>query len=506
MSISITRYVDIISGVGGGAAVAQRDFSGLVFTTDERVPTQTLVSFTSAAEVEQFFRGSMPPSPMIRLATDYFGYVSPLISSPERLLVARLVTGTASFAWVRGQPFTGTLTGLKALSGPQLATQLTAPDGDVNFTVDLTAANSLSDVAAAFQTAMRAAAGAPAWATSLSCTYDATSGRFSVTTSVTPPTSFRFTATGQLAAMMGLLDGVASAYLDVQTPVEAFNDLVSRTNNFGGFTFVQALSVADATEVAAANHALNVEFLFSNGFASLSDADAFYAAAKDLSGAWSQHSPPNGDVAYTYSIIPLAILAATDFEDPQSVVNYMFKDFSLPATIDSNADADRADAARLNYMGQTQTAGQLLKFTQRGVLMGSATAPVDANVYANEMWLKDACRARLMSLLLSTGRVPANDDGRAMVRAILQDAIDRALLNGTISPGKPLTVVQQVYIKQITRDPRAPAQVRTDGYWCDVEMRPYVTTDGRTEWKAVYVLVYSKDDAIRKIEGTHVLI
>ena len=27
-----------------------------------------------------------------------------------------------------------------------------------------------------------------------------------------------------------------------------------------------------------------------------------------------------------------------------------------------------------------------------------------------------------------------------------------------------------------------------------------------TEWKAVYTLIYSKDDAIRKVEGSHVLI
>jgi hypothetical protein len=37
-------------------------------------------------------------------------------------------------------------------------------------------------------------------------------------------------------------------------------------------------------------------------------------------------------------------------------------------------------------------------------------------------------------------------------------------------------------------------------------MQSYVTVDGRTEWKAVYTLIYSKDDTVRKVEGSHVLI
>jgi hypothetical protein len=40
--------------------------------------------------------------------------------------------------------------------------------------------------------------------------------------------------------------------------------------------------------------------------------------------------------------------------------------------------------------------------------MGLATDPVDMNVYANEIWLKDAAGAAILSLLLSLGKVSAN--------------------------------------------------------------------------------------------------
>ncbi|OYW78788.1 MAG: hypothetical protein B7Z19_06545, partial [Polynucleobacter sp. 32-46-5] len=85
--------------------------------------------------------------------------------------------------------------------------------------------------------------------------------------------------------------------------------------------------------------------------------------------------------------------------------------------------------------------------------------------------------------------------------------IDQALVNGVISVGKPLTSAQQIYITNATGDDTAWRQVQSEGYWIDVEIVAYVDTiTGTTKYKAVYVLIYSKDDVIRKVEGTDVLI
>jgi hypothetical protein len=111
-----------------------------------------------------------------------------------------------------------------------------------------------------------------------------------------------------------------------------------------------------------------------------------------------------------------------------------------------------------------------------------------------------------MRLLLSSSRVPANASGRAALTSTLGSVIEQAVFNGTISVGKPLSQVQKLYITNMTGDPLAWQQVARLGYWLDVTLQSYVTTDSRTEWKAVYTLVYSKDDAIRKVEGSHVLI
>ena len=51
MAISISKYVDIVSGVGGGGVVRQRDLIGRIFTANLKVPADSLVEMTSAAEL-----------------------------------------------------------------------------------------------------------------------------------------------------------------------------------------------------------------------------------------------------------------------------------------------------------------------------------------------------------------------------------------------------------------------------------------------------------------------
>jgi hypothetical protein len=138
-------------------------------------------------------------------------------------------------------------------------------------------------------------------------------------------------------------------------------------------------------------------------------------------------------------------------------------------------------------------------------MFGLANEPSDQNIYVNEIWFKSACTAQLMTLLLALSQVPANSTGRAQILATLQGVIDQALFNGTISVGKPLSSAQKLYITNATGDSSAWQQVQSIGYWVDCVMQSFVQ-DGKTQWKAVYTLIYSKDDVIRKIEGADVLI
>ena len=203
--------------------------------------------------------------------------------------------------------------------------------------------------------------------------------------------------------------------------------------------------------------------------------------------------------------IPMMIEAATDYSASNTVQNYMYQvNFSgISPTVSSDALADTMDAASVNYYGSTQNAGTILNFYQRGVLMGLSSDPLDMNTYVNEIWLKDASTAAIMNLFLILTQIPANAQGRSQLLTALQAVINQALNNGTISVNKALTDAQKMFITQATGDDKAWYQVQNIGYWVDCEI---VAAGLPPVYTANYILIYSKDDIIRKVTGADVLI
>jgi hypothetical protein len=501
MAISFKRYVDIVSGVGGGAGVRLRDLILRLFSSSTLVPEHTVIEMESAAEVGAYFGTSS--SEYLR-AVFYFGFVSKLITAPKKIsfsrwadvaAAARIYGATKTFAVSQ---FTGITTGSFKLT-------LGAYTADVT-SINFSTATTLSQVASILQAAIQAVvAGGADW-TAATVTYNATANRFELVGGVVGPepvaTAAAASGVDTRSALGWDATGVFSPGVAAEEPLAAFIASVQVSDNFGSFAFVPTISQAQALAVAAQNDTYNVKFLFTVPIAA-ADAASYYAALSGLSGVATTLSP----IATEYpELLPSAILAATDYARRNSVQNYMFQQATLTPSVTTDAVADAMDASRVNYYGRTQTAGQFLDFYQRGIMMGLAVDPVDMNTYANEMWLKDAAGAAIMSLLLSMARVSANSTGRGQLLAILQSVIEQATFNGTISVGKPLNTTQKLYIGNLTGDPEAWQQVYRLGYWIDCVLQSYTTQDSRTEWKAVYTLIYSKDDAIRKVEGSHVLI
>ncbi len=306
-----------------------------------------------------------------------------------------------------------------------------------------------------------------------------------------------------VAGQLGWLSASAifSDGADAQSITDVLTESAEADDNFGSFTFVPTLTEDEIVEAAEWNQAQNVKFMFSVR-CDAANASALSTALADIGGVTLTLAPLEDEYPEQ---VPMMIEAATDYASRNCTQNYMFQIFDLTPSVTTNADADLYDGLRINYYGQTQTAGQLVQFYQRGRMMGQATDPVDQNTYANEQWLKDAAGAAIMTLLLALSKVSANTMGRSQIIGILQSVVNQALFNGTISPGKALTTVQQLYISEVTGDPAAWKQVQNIGYWLDVVFRA-VVVDDVTEYEAVYTLVYSKDDVIRKVVGSDILI
>lgn len=505
MSISLSRYVDITSGIGAGNNVSTRSLSGLVVTGNPLVPSGRFLTLTSASAVGTYFGTA---SEEYARAVFYFGWVSKNTTAPRALNFWFWNNDAATASKIFGKPATYSLSNFTGISAGQLSLTL----GGFTHTVtgiDLSGDASLAAVAASLQVAIRAySAGGSAW-TSAVVSFDATRGCFDLVSGTTGADVVSVVAapSNDVAGPLGWLTGaIYSNGTTAQLVADNLIALNGANNDFGSFCFTTDLAPTLSTIEAAANwnNSLNpnIQFMFSWVFTA-ANAAAWSAALIDIGGnTGTLQSPVSGEYP---EMAPMMILAATDYTRPNSVQNYMFQIFDLTPSVTSDADANTYDALRLNYYGQTQTAGQLLAFYQRGVMMGISTDPVDQNIYADEMWFKDAAAASIMTLLLSLARIPANAQGRSQVLAILQGVIDQALTNGTVSVGKPLTITQQLYITNATDDPTAWKQVQNVGYWVDAVIQPYVV-NGITEFKIVYTFIYSKDDVIRLVEGADILI
>lgn len=501
MTIPFSKYVRITSGVGASVGVRQRDLIGRLFTASALVSPNAVLEFTDAASVGEYF--GTTSGEYLRAAW-YFAYTSPTLGTPRRISFARY-SATGNGAQVYGATHVSLATLNLAMAG---AFTLSFNGTDVPVTgVDLSAAVSFAAVATALTTAIQATATPNT--TSATVTYDAVNQRFVFSTNLIADVVVGVEVSGagnnDLATNLGwasadaiLVDGVLA-----QSVSDAFNRAENLTNNFGSFSFIPSLTITEHAELATLNASRNVLYMY---FLPVSAANAasWSAALIGFAGTGITLSPLSTQYP---ELLPMAILAATDYGRRNAVLNYMFKQAGgLTPSVTSGTDSDTYDALRVNYYGRTQTAGQFLDFYQRGLLCGGAAAPVDMNVHANEQWLKDAAGARIMSLLLSSGRVPANATGRSQILAVLQGTIDDALFNGTISVGKPLTNEQKVFVTQQTGDPLAWLQVQNIGYWVDATIVAFVGPGNTTEYKAVYTLIYSKDDAIRSVEGTHSLV
>lgn len=495
MAIPITRYVDIASGVGGASILGRRQLIGRLFTDNPALSVGSIVSMTNTAEVLLFFGAT---SEEYRRALFYFAFVSKNITSPQRISFARWVS-TAVAPTVIGTSVTFSFSAIAAITNGSLDITM----GGINAAltgIDFSGSSSYAACAAVMQTAINGADGDPLY-TQAQVTFDAQANAFLLEGGATGAADMILAPTSSGTDMRTAFGWGTGARLsfgsEVETPTEVLDISTSANNDFGSFTFVSDLNEAQIIETALWAQAQNVMFMNCIPV-NEANAESIAGAIAQIGGNAVTLEPLEAQYP---SMFPMMILAATDYNRRGSVQNYMFQQTGLTASVTDGPTADGYDALRVNYYGATQTNGQNVSFYQRGDMMGTTTDPRAMNVFANEVWLKDAAAQAAMNLLLSASRVPANEAGRAQLTGVIQEVVEEALVNGTISPGRRLTASEKVFIAQQTGDELAEFQVANAGFWLGVAFR-----EDAGETIAVYTLVYAKDNAVRKIVGTHSLV
>lgn len=540
MSISIQRYIDIISGVGGGAAVASRQLVGRFVTKSSSLGSDEIFEANSPSAVLAKFNNDVNSNEYKR-ALAYFGFVNKNIKAPKMMSFVRWDVNTFRAPVFSGNSSAKTDSVLSDIKNTGTGAGIGIKYGTasvVQATFDPTAATSMFDIASLLQAGIRAAGSAQPVLAQATVAYNVASNRFIITGS-TGSTAGEIAITAatakDVAGLMGFLSGdinsVAGRVGD--NAVQTMERHTNRSDNFGSFAFIDALSDwqgSDAgnrsTDVAAWNAANNNKFMFCHYVTPTQATGAWFAAHMGYAGLAVTLTQDNGgfpsvDAEVYQAQSPMEILAATDYLSTNGTQNFMYYQFPSrsfaadaqgnpaprPGTVSDDTTANYMDAYRVNYQGITMQAGQQIAFYQRGLLMGGSTAAVDMNIYCNEMWLKDDFISSIMGFFLSMPKVSANEVGRGSLLLQMGSTIDKALNNGTISPGKPLNATQKAYITTVTADDKAWYQVQTMGYWLDATLESYVNSVTHlTEWQFKYTLVYSKDDVVRKVTGSDILI
>lgn len=508
MPISINRYVPITSGVVGAQVVAERSLCGLRFTTDPKVPAGSVVTLTDdIASLAAALFGST--SPDAEYAAQYAAYVSPPPASKASTLRFAAYVNVARAPRIYGAKVKPVLANFTAVTAGTLPLTLGAVTANLT-AINWSTAATLADVASILQTKIRAADVSPVWATA-TVTYDAVATAFNVVGGAAgvAPVSLGDAIGGDVGTLLGWRAPltILSPGAAVQEPVDALRVAEQVTDSFGSFSYAAAtpaVTVDQAEAVALYNAGLNVKYQF-YWQVTLANAATTYA---QLAQYASTGLILNGLADEYKESLPAAIGAAIDYNRTNCVVNVMYRQgpFQPDNDVSDDTTANGLDANRVNYYGTTSNNGQKLAFFQRGYLLGGATAPLDMNVHFNEQWLKSSLQADFLSGQISLAQIGADDKGRGVVMGLLLGRIIQAKRNGVISIGKPFNALQQIAVTQITNDPDAWRDVQTNGYWADVVIVPYTGPSNTTEYKAVYTLVYSKNDVVRKIEGSHNLV
>lgn len=506
MSISVKKYVDLTSGVGAGTAVKERELIMRLFTKNPLVPAGTVLEMTSPDDVIAHFGADSEEA--LRAVT-YFGFISKLVTKAKKISFASYSDGNVASApsIVGGTPV------------ETIATWQAITDGAVHIEVgksdyllkslNFSSASALADVASTIQTELKKSLG------NATVTYDATAKKFMATFTgheVPAPVSVTAIGTGNGTDIAGNLgwtsakNAVFAPGAKATTVLDYIIDADMASDNYGSITFAgQALDLDTWKSIAAWVSSQNVKYQL---LVPVTEANyqAWYDELQAYSGvALTVVADTNTEHDED---IPGIILAATDYNVRNAGQNYMFQQIPgfTPKVVENDVATAIDSGTRVNYYGRTMNAGQNISFYQNGYLCGTNTAPLQMNVYANEQWLKAACTAAFLKFLLDMPIIPATDEGRSMVLAILQAQVDRALFNGTIKPGKDLNIDQRLYINQITGDTLAWHQVQDIGYWMDATVNEESQANGTIKYIVDYALVYSKADAINKITGRHILI
>ena len=277
-------------------------------------------------------------------------------------------------------------------------------------------------------------------------------------------------------------------------------------NSFGSFMFIDDYTQDQMKNVSAKNRGFGTRYLFSNAAEKGSRTSAEMVTYKsDTFGDNAGTVFIQGDGTLS-AAMPMTIFAATDYDRGDQVPCHMFKQFSLETpTVKNDNDYTTLSGSFVNFYGQTQSNGKQISFYQRGFNCDGT----DTSIYCNEVWFKSRCITRLMDMFMSYERVPANDEGMAMVEFRVSEVCDMATSNGAFMAKVPNSESALAIRNIVNANGGTPERaneilsgIENVGYG----IFTYISQDANGDYYIHYYVFYGTADSIRFVKGDDVMV
>lgn len=430
----IVKVVPRLIAAGG----TDLEFNGLILTKNQTIPAPALCEeFTSAEAVGEYFGIG---SAEYAAAVQYFCGYNNSFRKPARLFFGSRIDA-ARGAFIRSG----------SMTDADLAALIAISDGAMVFNsggspttitgVDLTSCTSFSDIATALTTKLTS--------TGFSAAFSSVQNAFTLTDSVTGTSSTvdyagAPTSGTNLATALKLTQArgaVLSQGVNTLSVAGNLNYIRRASQNWVTFTTLWSAVDSVHLDAAAWASAQGVDYLYVGW-----STDAALAAGTAGNIAEQIANANYGASAMVYgpkesAIFVLGMIASIDWERWQGVISTAFKHADgLAPAVDSEATAAILDGLRVNYIGKFATRNDNFTFFYSGAMFGDYRW-IDS--YVNAIWLKNVIQLSCMAGLTSVGRVPYNERGYTLIRAWLQDPLNRAIKNGAIDAGMVLSESQK---------------------------------------------------------------
>ena len=414
------------------------EFNGLFLTENALIPADApLMAFTSAETVSAFFGET---SNEYAAAAQYFLGYNNSFAKPRRLMFGRRISAAVG-AWIRGAKYMGTLADVKAITSGAMT--ITINGGEISITsIDFSAVTSYSDAATVLETALDAEL------TGVTVAFSSLTGAFQINSPATGATETIGFATGTIAELLNLTatsGAVLSQGSDALTQTANMNAIKAQSQNWVTFTTLYTATDTEHLGLASWASSQGIEYLYV-GWTN----DARLLVQGGNSDIASQiEAAEYGATALVYDNVMVAAFvlgcaASINWERYQGTINFAFKHADgLAATVTDETTAALLDAKGVAYVGKFATRNDNFTFLYPAAMFGRYGF-IDA--FVNTIWLKNVMQVSIMNGLTNAGRVPYNDRGYALIRAWLQDPVNRATNNGVIDPGVTLSESQKAQI------------------------------------------------------------